>query len=124
MGELRQPGSHDDGFRAGVDAALTPWLIWAAHFAACYVWLAVGCMPALAGRSVFGVSLAAAGLAFASITAIAALLWRLRRSVRAITARGAGSAMQADLSLASTALALLAVAWTALPMLLVTACAG
>ena len=95
-----------------------PLLVWAAHFAFCYLLAAAQCTPAAmrsAGpdRTLLGVATAIA------LLACAWLLWRERAIVR--TAQEAGLLDWA--AALGSLLALVGIAWTGLPLLLVGGCA-
>ncbi len=111
-----------DGLRAGARMLLSPWLVWSAHFAFCYVWLAVRCRPTLAGRDWLGVPVADAGVWLASLVAALLLLWMLGG---ALVARRAGERLygiSSTLRIGSIALAFIAIVWASVPMLVITAC--
>ena len=95
--------------------AVAPLLIWAAHFFFCYAWTAAACQrggdPALAlgAASVLAVGAAAALLAYALRR-----LCRAPQPVRLID----------RVHFASAALALAAILWTCVPMLMLEMCTG
>lgn len=117
-----------DGLLAGIDDLLTPWLIWAGHFAFSYAWLAVRCVAA--PSAVPGAAVAAGsdvtpiGLVVAALIAFGLLGWRIyggwRSRRHADPAASAGA--RCELRLGSALLALLASVWTVLPMGLVHGC--
>ena len=92
-----------------------PLLLWAAHFALCYVFVAAECSPAFATpeaprRWVLGV---------VSVAALAACAWLLWKAPRAWS-QDAGLLDWARA--ASPLLALAGIAWTSLPLVLVRGC--
>ena len=95
--------------------AVAPLLVWAAHFFFCYAWTAAACQrggdPALAlgVASVLAVGAAAALLAYALRR-----LCRAPQPVRLID----------WVHFASAALALAAILWTCVPMLMLEMCTG
>jgi hypothetical protein len=105
-------------FFAGVWAGSAPLLVWALHFAFCYVAVAVMCTSAVnAGldepRALHGSLAAATALAFVTL---AAMLWRTRSPAPQ------ASYLQLMRRVAST-LALIGVAWMGVPMAMLPACA-
>ena len=102
-------------FFGGSMRASAPLWIWAAHFAFCYVAVAIGCdagrdLAALRWTLVSGSVVAIAAAALLSLSA-----WRNARQ-----AAHRGLAVRVGLLIA--ALSLLGIAWTALPVLLLPAC--
>jgi hypothetical protein len=114
-----------DGFRRDVGHAAMPLAIWAVHFFACYVFVAVGCRWGLADRTILAVPVLSAGLGV--LTAIALVfLARIvvkaaggRRAVAGSTAIAGGlRAVRFGIAI----LSLVAVAWTVPPIVLFTSC--
>ena len=93
--------------------AVAPLLVWAAHFFFCYAWTAAACQrggdPAFA--LVVGSVLAFTG---ASLL-LARALWRMCRAPRPVR-------LIAWVHFASAVLALAAIAWTCVPMLMLEMC--
>ena len=95
--------------------AVAPLLIWAAHFFLCYAWTAASCQRGADPSVALGVASALALGAGAALLARAVRrLSRAPRPVRLIDWVHFGSA----------ALALVAIAWTCVPMLMLDLCAG
>jgi len=113
---------------AGIDDLLTPWLIWAGHFAFSYAWLAVRCVAAPSALPAAAVAAASDvtqfGLLVAASIAFGLIGWRICRGCRsgrrADPAASAGA--RCELRLGSALLALLASAWIVLPMVLIPGC--
>lgn len=100
-------------FFSHVWRATAPLLVWAAHFALCYGLVAVECSPALARQPSTGLLWIATALA---IGACLFMLWRVRDGLavhaRLLRLAQAGSAL----------LALAAIAWSSVPLLLLAGC--
>jgi hypothetical protein len=106
-----------DGFWRRLLAGILPLLVWIAHFAFSYGLAAAQCAPA--GLRAGGPDrVLLAGVTLVAIVACAWLAWRARDVPRRIDA---GLLDWARLVL--SVLALVAVAWNAVPMLLVAGCA-
>lgn len=104
-------------FGAGVHAAAAPLVVWAAHFAFCYLVAEVGCHDGGHGapwRPDAGVQ---AALVAATLAACGALGWMLWRACRA---RRAG--LVACVRGTAALLSLAGVAWAAVPLWLLPAC--
>lgn len=111
-----------DGLRVGARMLLSPWLVWAGHFGFCYVWLAVRCRPTLVGREWAGIPVADLGVWLASLATLVILGWMLGG---ALLARRRGERLHGiapAVRIGTLALALLAVVWATVPMLVVPAC--
>ena len=106
-------------FFAGVRAGAAPMLLWSAHFAFCYVAVAVGCTALAHGDAASALNLRPALLAGTAI-ALAAGAWLLVRACHA-DVREPGSLL-AKVRLAGTVLALVGIAWTALPLAFLPLC--
>ncbi|MEW6704801.1 MAG: hypothetical protein AB1430_08120 [Pseudomonadota bacterium] len=108
-------------FFAGVWAGCTPLLLWALHFAFCYVVTAVGCRAWMQAAEASLTPLQLRGL-MAAGTALALTLglWLLHRACGATRHERAG--LLPRVRLASAALALVAIAWTGLPLALLPVC--
>lgn len=93
-----------------------PLLVWAAHFAFCYVLVAAQCSPALFDGTAprRWVLLAACALA---LGACAWMLWRAARPL------GEAASLREWAAALSALLALAGVAWTSLPVLMLDGCA-
>jgi hypothetical protein len=107
-----------DGLLGRVLYGTLPLIIWAAHFFAVYILVAAQCSPAAmaAGpprRWMLG------ALSLLAIGACAVVLWRARRKLR-----GAGddTALLDWAAAGSAVLAMAAIAWTSIPMLLIDGC--
>jgi hypothetical protein len=108
-------------FFGGSMRASAPLWIWAAHFAFCYVAVAIGCDAGWHRVDWAGLSALRWTLASGSVVAIAAAVLLLVAARR--HARGAGHAgLAARVGLLVAALSLLGIAWTSLPALLLPAC--
>lgn len=94
---------------------VAPLLVWAVHFFFCYAWTAVACQRGGDPAMALGVASALA-LGVAALLALRALrrLCSVPRPVRLIV----------WVHFASAALALVAIAWTCVPMLMLRSCAG
>lgn len=98
-----------------------PLLVWAAHFFASYVLVAAQCSPALMtpdGPSMWLLALmSAAGLGVCAV-----LLWRAWQAVRKARAAGREPALTDWAAFGSSVLALVGIAWTTLPLLMLEHC--
>lgn len=95
--------------------ALTPLLIWAAHFFFCYLWTVTACQR--------GADPAAAlGVASALALGVGALL--LARALRRLRLTSEPVRLIDWVHFAAAVLALAAIAWTCVPMLMLDLCAG
>jgi hypothetical protein len=119
-------GSHDRRFTV---ATLRLWgglLVWAAYFLVVYVVAALACERGFADVHIAGVDVVtfvSAGGALVSFALTGALVAVTRRGARADSARG-GARFADRLGWTLGLLGLLAIAWTALPHLLLrTGCA-
>lgn len=95
--------------------AVSPLLIWVAHFFFCYAWTAAACQRADDPALALGVASALALGAGAALLARA--LQRLCRAPQPVR-------LIDWVHFASAALALAAIAWTCVPMLMLDGCAG
>jgi hypothetical protein len=106
-------------FFAGSLRASLPLWVWAAHFAACYVGVAIGCHAGWHEGTVAGLSPLQWGLGAATALALAvaaALAWRACRP-------GAPAAgLQPTVRRLLAWLALLGIAWAAVPVLVLPSC--
>lgn len=91
-----------------------PLIIWAAHFFAVYILVAAQCSAAGAPRRwILG------ALSLLAIGACALVLWRARRTLRCA---GEDTALLDWAAAGSAVLAMAAIAWTSIPMLLIDGC--
>ena len=107
---------HDRFFRRLLRGTL-PLLVWAGHFTFCYLLAAAQCTPA-AMQSDGPDRLLLGGVTAAALALCAWLAWRERGILR--DAHGAGLLEWA--AALSAVLALVGIAWTGLPLLLVGGC--
>jgi hypothetical protein len=95
--------------------AVAPLLIWAAHFFFCYAWTAAACQrggdPAVA-------------LGVASVLALGAAALLLAGALRPVCRAPRPVRLIVWVHFASAALALAAIVWTCVPMLMLAGCAG
>jgi len=106
-------------FFAGVRAGAAPMLLWSAHFAFCYVAVAVGCSALAHGGGASASSLRLA-LVAGTAMALAAGAWLFVRACRADARKPA--TLLAKVRLASAVLALVGIAWSALPLAFLPLC--
>jgi hypothetical protein len=106
-------------FFAGVLAGAAPMLLWSAHFAFCYVAIAVGCAAIARGGAVTASSLTLM-LVVGTAGALAAAAVLLVRACRAGMREPA--ALLAKVRLAAAVLALVGIAWTGLPLAFLPPC--
>jgi hypothetical protein len=106
-------------FFAGVRAGIAPMLLWFAHFASCYVAVAVGCTAIAHGGTTSASSLRLALVAGTAL-ALAAGAWLLVRACRA-DAFEPGTLLP-KVRLAAAVLALVGIAWTCLPLAFLPLC--
>ena len=112
-----------ESFWSGFAHACLPLAIWAGHFFASYVFVAVGCRAGLDTRTVLGIPLLSLGLMAATLLALAALAWVLLHPGRARTAASSSKdAVATSFRRGAAGLSLVAVAWTAVPVLLLRSC--
>ena len=102
-------------FFAGVWVGMAPLLVWALHFAACYVAVAVACTSTPANPELPMLRTWLIAATAVALVTLVAMLWRARAS------RPAG---RFDLLArrVCAALALVGVAWSVVPMLVLTTC--
>ena len=95
--------------------AVAPLLVWAAHFFFCYAWTAAACQrggdPAMA-------------LGVASVPALGASALLLARALRRVCRAPQPVRLIVWVHFASAALALAAILWTCVPMLMLEMCPG
>lgn len=100
-------------------------LIWAAHFAAVYVYAALVCARGDSASQWFGVSTARLNIGLMTLVAASALGYALWQSLRGRWREDAMNAEQPFIAWLSAAIALfglLAVLWTAMPAIWVALC--
>ena len=90
-----------------------PLLVWAAHFVFSYVFVAVSCAAG---------PVRTAALLMASVIAIVATAVLLWRSVQRLRRRHGPQRLRDVATAGSAVLALLAIVWTSVPMLLISGC--
>lgn len=110
-----QPGEH---FFRRLLRAILPLLVWLLHFAFCYGLAAAQCTPA--GLRPGGPDRTAMGIA--TVAALAVLAWLVWRG-RAVPGRPGRAGLWEWASFLFAALALVAVAWSSVGILLVAGCA-
>ena len=103
-------------------AATAPLLLWAAHFVFLYVFVAVACIAGVAERRLAGYPLGTAMLLLESAAAVIAACFLLLRSARLLRRRGDTSGLVAVVRAACALLAVFAIAWCSLPVILLTTC--
>jgi hypothetical protein len=100
-------------------------LVWAAHFAAIYIYVALLCARGMAQTVWLGLPLPQAGVALLTLTALAALIGIFKAAFSGRWYREAMAAHQPFISwlaVASAGFGLLGVLWCAFPALWVSAC--
>jgi hypothetical protein len=100
----------DRFFRAALRTA-APLMVWAAHFAFCYLLIAFGCVAWGPQAPLRAAALGATALALGVVGTQAVWAWRRP-----------GTPLAASVERWSAALALLGIAWTALPAFVLPAC--
>jgi len=108
----------NDGFFGKLLRGTLPLMVWAAHFAFCYGLAAAQCTPAMLRAG--GPDRVLPGIATAVALALCAwLLWRERGILR----RAQDAALLDWAAALGALLALVGIAWTGMPLLLVSGCA-
>ena len=107
-------------FLAGTWAGIAPLLLWALHFAFCYVGVAIGCTAILRHGASGGTTGLRMVLAIGTVAAAAGVGWMLWRGCRAIRA-GDGDLMP-RVRLLGALLALIAIVWTGVPLAMLPVC--
>jgi hypothetical protein len=107
-------------FFAGVRAGAAPLVLWALHFAFCYGTTAVGCTAILRDGALLTPLHLRLLMAGGTALALAASAWLLVHACRGAR-RGQGDLLP-TVRLASALLALVAIAWTGLPLAVLPAC--
>lgn len=95
--------------------AVAPLLVWAAHFFFCYAWTAAACQRG--GDP-------AAALGVASVLALITAGLLLAASLRRLCGAPQQVSLIVWVHFASAALALVAIVWTCVPMLMLEMCTG
>lgn len=112
-----------DGFAAVSREALAAFLWWAAHFGVSYVFIAASCVSPLRDAAWGGVSVIRLGLLVMTLPLVAWLAWRAFAALhRPREEPPPASSLQRAARMASSLLALMAVAWTLIPMLVLRVC--
>jgi hypothetical protein len=103
-----------------------PLLLWALHFFGAYVFAAAGCLTSLADMVWMGRSATWLMLLAWSLVGLLCALWLLIRAVRAWHAMHDASRDRLSCSarVACAALGLTGIAWTSLPLLMLSSCAA
>ena len=102
-------------------------LVWAAHFAAIYIYVALLCARGMAQVEWLGVPLPQFGVALLTLAALAALILSFKAAFSGrwyLEAMEAGQPFIAWLAVASSGFGLLGVLWCAFPALWMNACPG
>jgi hypothetical protein len=116
-----EPASCRRGFFAGSLRASLPLWLWAAHFAFCYVGVAVGCHAGGHEQALAGLSLLRWMLLLASVLALVLGAFLLHRAWRQ-AGRGADGGLRARVQCVAAGLALVGIAWTTVPALSLPTC--
>lgn len=102
--------------------ACAPLLLWALHFFGAYVFAAASCLTPLADKVWMDRSAIWIMLAVWTIAALLCALWLLVRAARRW--RATQDRLLSGARLGCAVLGLLGIAWTAMPLLLLSACAA
>lgn len=105
------PAPRADRFFRSALRTMAPLLVWALHFAFCYLAIACGCLAWGPRAPLRAVVIGASVVALVAIGGQAALAWRRRRTPLAVPAERWAAV-----------LALLGVAWTSMPAFMLPAC--
>jgi hypothetical protein len=113
------------GFASATLRMLSGLLIWAAHFLAIYAFTALACARHWSQASWLGIGvipwvIGAATLAAATTTLV--VIWLALRNTRSSASRNNASSFLPWMTAAFGGLALMAILWEALPVLLVPTC--
>ncbi len=103
-------------------AAMAPLLLWAGHFVFLYVFVAVACIAGVAGLKVAGFPVATVVLLLESVAAMIAAAILLLRSARLLRSRDNQAGLLDVVRAASALLALAAIAWVSMPVLVLRTC--
>lgn len=95
--------------------AVAPLLVWAAHFFFCYAWTAAACQRGGDPAIVLGV---------ASVLAVGAAALLMAHALRRLCRAPQPVRLIVWVHFASAALALAAIVWTCVPMLMLDMCTG
>jgi len=116
------PGRSTQGFFGRAWSGSAPLVLWAAHFALCYVALALGCTAILGGSMLMTPDLLRLALAAATGIAVLAGLWLLLRAWRAAGPGHGHGGLLGRVRLVVAGLSLVAMLWTGLPLALLPLC--
>jgi hypothetical protein len=98
-------------------------LIWAAHFLAIYAFTAIACERGLASTRVLEIGIVSWAIGVATLAAAVAIVMLIRAAMRGgAHSRDGALAFVHWISAATAGLALVAIVWEALPVLLVPVC--
>ena len=117
---MRHPARRASPFFAGMWSGAAPLLLWAAHFAFCYLAVAVGCVDLLGSSPSITAAQLRLLLAAGTVLALAAGLWLLRRAWQAVQRQPGG--LSPRVRLVGAGLALVAMLWAGLPLALLPVC--
>jgi len=109
-------------FWSGFVHACLPLAVWAAHFFASYVFVAVGCHAGLDARTALGIPVLTLVLLAATLLAVAGLVWVLLQPTPTRKAGSGGDTVAAAFRRGAAVLSLVAVAWTGVPVALLQSC--
>lgn len=112
----------DDPLFKRMLGATAPLLLWAAHFAFLYVFVAIACIAGVAASTVAGVPVLTAVLLLESAAAIAAAAVMLTRSARLLRRRGNAAGLFDVVRAGSALMAVFAIAWVSLPVMFLRTC--
>lgn len=103
-------------------AGCAPLIAWAAHLGFCYVLIAMGCALGLDEMRIATLPAIRLALIAATLLALAVIVLTMRRAWHAYRQPAQATRVVPVACLTSGALALVAVAWSAMPMLVLRAC--
>jgi len=101
-----------------------PFLVWALHFVLLYRFSALACARGFADEPMLGTTLIPAVGGIATLIAAVVSVSMMWRGRAAAGRNDNGAAFLGDCRLRATGLALLAIGWNALPLVLVIPCRG
>ena len=113
-----------DGFVSGARQGALPLLVWAAHFAFSYLFVALGCIAGLDALRWLGLSLITWVLVTVSAAVLAWLAWVVVRSAHELRGAISHHDTMAGVRVAAATLAWLGVFWTTLPIVMLPACSS
>jgi len=111
-----------DEFLYGARQGALPLLVWAAHFAFAYLFVALGCASSVGELRFIGVSAITWVLLAVSLAALAWLAWIAATTARALLSVPAPRDALAEMRLGAALLAGVGVLWTTLPIAMLPAC--